>query len=73
MKSLHNFMLIMKYIPNNNVQQQFVYFILTICCNTFVSFSKEKLHTLNTKETRYLSVSLKISKQVWKIIARYGT
>ena len=69
MKSLHNFMLIMKYIPNNNVQQQ----LFTICCNTFVSFSKEKLHTLNTKETRYLSVSLKISKQVWKIIARYGT
>ena len=62
---------------------KFVYFIVTICCNTFVSFSKEKLseilhsyfyqrHTLNTKETRYLSVSLKISKQVWKIIARYG-
>ena len=62
-KLLHNFMIILK---NDNAQQQFVYFIVTICCNTLksfkVSFCKEKQseildscfyqrHTLNTKKS----------------------
>ena len=35
-------MVVMK-VPNDNVQQQFVYFIVPICCNTFMGhFYKEK-------------------------------
>ena len=34
MKSLHNFVIIMK---SDNVQQQFAYFIVAICRNAFLS------------------------------------
>ena len=38
MKSLHNFHGYY-YVPNNNVQRQFVYFIPAICRNTLKNFT----------------------------------
>ena len=42
MKSLRNFMVIMKY-PNDEVERQFVYFIVAICRNILKSFVSQFL------------------------------